>query len=126
MVTTMKKIMLRLRTVVMLVRLGWSQPGMFTIGTFKSMSDIMELLLKVGDTGRPMMTKLAMVVLNEQHDIATIWVGKGANASPYDRITELRDECDALRGEINAMIREKVDAQNYPNDQMDHTLTPRP
>ncbi len=100
----MKKMLMRMRSIALLVRLGWVQPGMFTVGTFTSMSKIMELMLEVANDGTPKMCKLAAVVVNEQHDIVTIWVGKGANADPYNRIVELRDEIDALKVQLSEAI----------------------
>lgn len=96
--------MMRLRAIGLLVRIGWAQPGMFTVGTFQSMSKLMEILLKVADEGTPMMTKLAVIVATEQHDLVTVWAGKGANADPYDRIVELRNEIDALRVQLSESI----------------------
>ena len=93
---------LRIKTIALLLRIGWQQPGMFTVGTFKSMKDLMEVILKVADKGEPMMTKLAVVIANKQHDLVTIWAGKGANANPYDRIVALREEIDELKTQINS------------------------
>lgn len=93
----MKRLALRIRTVALLIRIGWQRPGMFTVGTFQSMSKLMEILLKVANEGEPMMTKLATVIANEQHDLVTVWAGKGANANPYDRIVQLREEIDELK-----------------------------
>ena len=95
---------MRIRTIGLLVRIGWAQPGLFTVGTFQSMSHLMEVLLKVANEGRPMMTKLAVVVANEQHDLVTIWAGKGANADPYERIVELCNEIDALKAQLSDAI----------------------
>ena len=100
----MKKTMMRIRAIGLLVRIGWMQPGMITVGTFQSMSKLMEILLKVANEGTPMMTKLAVVVANEQHDLVTVWAGKGANADPYDRIVELRNEIDALKVQLSDAI----------------------
>lgn len=96
--------MMRLKAICLLVRIGWVQPGMFTVGTFQSMSKLMEILLKVANDGTPMMTKLAVVVANEQHDLVTVWAGRGANADPYDRIVELRNEIDALKVQLSDAI----------------------
>ena len=100
----MKKTMMRIRAIGLLVRIGWTQPGMFTVGTFQSMSKLMEILLKVANEGTPMMTKLAVIVATEQHDLVTVWAGKGANADPYDRIVELHNEIDALRVQLSEAI----------------------
>src|SRR5574343_226357 len=93
----MKRLVLRLRTIALLILIGWQQPGMFTVGTFQSMSKLMELLLKVANEATPTMTKIAVVVANEQHDLVTVWAGKGASANPYDRIVQLREELDELK-----------------------------
>ena len=99
-----KKMMMRFRSIALLIRIGWVQPGMFTVGTFKSMSTLMETLLKVANEGTPMMSRLAVVIANEQHDVVTIWAGKGANADPYNRIVELRDEIDELRRQLSDAV----------------------
>lgn len=96
--------MMRIRAIGLLVRIGWTQPEMFTIGTFQSMSKLMEILLKVANEGTPTMTKLAVIVANEQHDLVTVWAGKGANANPYDRIVELRNEIDGLKVQLSDAI----------------------
>ena len=101
----MKNIASRIRTIALMVRIGWTQPGLFTVATFQSMSTLMELMLEVAKNGKPRMCKLATVVANEQNDIVTVWVGKGANADPYDRIVALRDECDQLRQDLNAELK---------------------
>ena len=101
----MNRLKLRIRTIILLLRIGWKQPGMFTVGTFASMSSLMEILLKVADKGEPMMTKLAVIVANEQHDLVTIWAGKGANANPYDRIVALREECDELKCQLDVALK---------------------
>lgn len=77
---------------------------MFTIGAFDSMAKIMKVIIDVANTGQPMMFKLATVVANEQHDIVTIWAGKGASADPYDRIIELRNEIDELKAQLSDAI----------------------
>ena len=100
----MKKTMMRIRAIGLLVWIGWTRPSMFTVGTFQSMSKLMEILLKVANEGTPMMTKLAVIVATEQHDLVTVWAGKGANADPYDRIVELRNEIDALRVQLSEAI----------------------
>jgi hypothetical protein len=89
----------------LLVRIGWRKPGMFTVGTFTSLNTLMELLLKVADEGKPIMTKLAVVVANEQHDLVTVWAGKGASADPYDRIVELRKEIDELKVQLSEALQ---------------------
>ena len=89
----------------LLVRVGWQQPRMATVGYFTSMASLMELLMQVADEGKPRMTKLAVVVANEQHDLVTIWAGKGASADPYDRIVELRKEIDELKVQLSEALQ---------------------
>jgi len=101
----MKKLRSRIRAMWLLVRIGWRKPGMFTVGTFTSLNTLMELLLKVADEGKPIMTKLAVVVANEQHDLVTVWAGKGASADPYDRIVELRKEIDELKVQLSEALQ---------------------
>mgnify|MGYP000929465517 CR=1 FL=1 len=104
----MKKLSLRLQTTVMLVRLSWVAPGLFTMGTFKSMSDLMEIIIKVAAGKRPMMCKLATIICNEQHDLVTIWAGSGANASPHDRIVELCNEIDELKRQLSQSVKNEA------------------
>jgi hypothetical protein len=97
----------RLYTAYQLAKVGWKKPDAFTVSVFESTAKLTELMMEVATKGEPIMTKLAIMVVNDQHDLVTIWVGKGANANPYDRIIELRKECDALKEEISNLISEK-------------------
>lgn len=104
----MSKLKFRLQTMVMLIRLSWASPGLFTMGTFRSMSDLMTMILKVAEGGIPQMCKLATITCNEQHDLVTIWAGSGANANPYDRIVELRNEIDELKRQLAHSIENEA------------------
>jgi|688.fasta_scaffold1210096_2 hypothetical protein len=94
----------RLYTAFQLARVGWKSPNSFTVSIFETTAKLTELMLEVADKNEPRMTKLALIVANDNHDLVTVWIGKGASANPYDRIIELRKECDALREELSNLI----------------------
>lgn len=65
------------------------------------LTTLLTLILEVRDDGKPRMTKLAIVMPNEEsEELVSIWAGAGAGAEPTKRISELLSENTALKMEL--------------------------
>lgn len=100
----MSNLRLRISAAFVCARIGWTHSGMFTVGMFKTMASLLELIMKVADEKRPRMTKLAIVVANEAHDVVSIWAGPTSDSDPYRRIEELHRE----NAELRCRLAEKI------------------
>lgn len=92
----------RIICAVTMLIFAYKNPSVFDKDIFKTLSDILSLILKVSIEGKPYMTKIMVKLpdIEECEEIVTIWVGSGISASPIKRIAELIDENNGLKAEL--------------------------
>ncbi len=81
---------------------------------FKILDEIMKFAVSVQQSGKPMLTKIAVVDLSKDKiigdfDIVDIWAGVG-EANPIKRITELKNQISELKRLLN-VCAEKIDKE---------------
>lgn len=84
----------------------WAIKNPLTVNpaNFKMLSDLLVMILSVKDNGRALMTNIAIVHPEGEHEeIVSIWAGAGVGASPAKRITELNKEYSLLKLELSQM-----------------------
>ena len=72
------------------------------LSTFKMLSDMLVLIMKVAEEKKHMMTKVCVIhpETGEEHEIVSIWAGAGIGASPTKRIEELLNENRILKQKL--------------------------
>lgn len=77
------------------------KPDTLNKSTFKMLSDLMTMILKVANENRHYMTHIAYVHPDEgEKQIVSIWAGAGVGAEPQKRIAELIEENSILKAQI--------------------------
>ncbi len=76
-------------------------PDTLNKSSFKMLSDLMTMILKVATENRHYMTHIAYVHPDEgEKQIVSIWAGAGVGAEPQKRIAELIAENNILKAQI--------------------------
>ena len=86
----------------------WSlkNPEALNHRNFKMMGDLLVLILKVANDGKPYITHVAYVHPTEgEQQIVSIWAGAGMGADPMKRIKELLEENNKLKAELAKNIK---------------------
>lgn len=77
---------------------------LFYVSNFQMLLDLLELILKVADTGKHHISKIANVtVTGKETELVTVWVGSGINSSYYDRVMELVEENNELKKKLGEL-----------------------
>lgn len=86
------------------IKLGiWAfmKPDTLNESTFKMLSDLLVMILKVATDNKHMMTHIACIHPDEgEKQIVSIWAGAGIGAEPTKRIAELLSENSRLKAEL--------------------------
>lgn len=86
----------------------WSlkNPEALNHRNFKMISDLLVLILKVANDGKPYIKHLAYVHPTEgEQEIVSIWAGAGIGADPMKRIKELLEENNKLKAKLAKNIK---------------------
>lgn len=76
-------------------------PDTLNQNTFKMLSDLMVLIMKVANENRHYMTHIAYIHPDEgEKQIVSIWAGAGIGAEPQKRIAELLSENSILKAQL--------------------------
>jgi len=90
------------------VKIGWwafCNPQTLAANNFKMLSDLLQLILKVAQEDKHMVTHIAYVHPEEvEQQIVSIWAGAGIGADPIKRIKELLDENAKLKIELSKRV----------------------
>ena len=77
------------------------KPDTLNQNTFKMLSDLMVLIMKVANENRHYMTHIAYIHPDEgEKQIVSIWAGAGIGADPQKRIAELIQENSILKAQL--------------------------
>lgn len=88
---------------------AFMNPATFNPSNFKMLSDLLNLILKVGIENRHMMTHIAVVHPDEgEKQIVSIWAGAGLEADPLKRIAELYKENERLKKLLSEQVQKNV------------------
>ena len=94
----MKKLLFRIKSAATAATDAFLRPEIMVTENFKVMADMYDCILKVQQGNRPVMYQIGFVLPSkENHIIATVWIGAGADSSPVKRIEQLCKENEALR-----------------------------
>ncbi len=102
-----RKFLWRIANALKLFVWGFRYPDLMRESYLKCMSSLFELMMKAATAHRPMMSRLALVHMDEQHEVLSIWVGVGAAAHPMRRIEELLKENEALRWQLSQSVSDR-------------------
>ena len=89
----------------------WTYKNPLTIdaSNFKMLSDLLLLIMKVGNEDRHMMTHIAYVHPEEgEKQIVSIWAGAGMAAEPTKRIAELIRENTELKIKLKQYVTNEI------------------
>lgn len=101
----MKKILFKIKSAFLAGRAAFLQPDIMVESHFKIMAAIYENILKVQEQNSPLMFQIGVVMPeNENHTIATVWVGAGADSSPIKRIEQLYNENAVLKIQLKDVL----------------------
>lgn len=99
------------------IKIGWwafKNPHSLQESNFKMISDLYELILKVANEDRHMMTHIAYMHPEEgEKQIVSIWAGAGAAAEPTKRIAELLTENSKLKADLSKYIISKRETEKW-------------
>ena len=77
------------------------KPKTLNQNTFKMLSDLMTMIMKVANENRHYMTHIAYIHPEEgEKQIVSIWAGAGLGADPQKRIAELISENTILKSQL--------------------------
>jgi hypothetical protein len=76
---------------------GLYHVDLMTGPTLTAMAKLFEYILKCANDDKPYATHLYI----GDNRVASMWIYPGIDKNPIDRITELRDEINALKEELN-------------------------
>jgi len=111
------KIRTNLKTVIISIyymivnpfKFGWwafRNPLTIRPETFKMLSSLLEMIMRVSTEDRNMMTHIAYIHPEEgEKTIVSIWAGAGMGATPTARINELISENAKLKEELSKLIK---------------------
>jgi len=81
------------------------KPDTLNQNTFKMLSDLMVLIMKVATENRHYMAHIAYIHPDEgEKQIVSIWAGAGVGADPQKRIAELLSENSILKAQLARSI----------------------
>jgi hypothetical protein len=85
---------------------AFKNPDGLQENTFKMLSDLLTLILKVANEGKPLMCNIATIHPDEgEKSIVSIWAGAGIGAEPNKRISELIKENSLLKAKLSHYIK---------------------
>jgi hypothetical protein len=95
----------RLKNAFKLFIWALKKPDTLNQNTFKMLSDLMVLIMKVATENRHYMTHIAYIHPDEgEKQIVSIWAGAGVGADPQKRIAELLSENSVLKAQLARSI----------------------
>lgn len=78
---------------------------------FALLSYLFQQIIKVANENRPYISDLGFIIPDgEKQVICRVWVGAGANATPFARIEELVKENEVLKSKLLGYVIEKQKA----------------
>lgn len=84
---------------------AFKKPKTLNQNTFKMLSDLLVMIMKVANENRHYMTHIAFVHPEEgEKQIVSIWAGAGIGAEPQKRIEELLKENSFLKSKLAMTI----------------------
>jgi len=88
---------------------AFMNPATLKPSNFRMLSDLLNLILKVGTENRHMMSHIAYVHPEEgEKQIVSIWAGAGLEADPLKRIAELYKENERLKKLLSEQVQKNV------------------
>jgi len=85
------------------------QPKLFDASNFKTLTELMMLILEVGETDNDRMIKIATVNSDlKQVPLISIWAGKSHDADPTEKISELHKEISSLKAQLSVLRPKKT------------------
>lgn len=101
----MKKLLFRIWSAATAAKVAFLQPDIMVDAHFRVMASMYENILKVQEQKSPLMFQIGFVIPdNENHTIATVWVGAGADSSPVKRIEQLYSENQELKRRLRDLV----------------------
>lgn len=102
----MKRFIYRITNAFKLGIWAFMKPDTLNESTFKMLSDLLTMILKVANENRHVMTHIAHVHPDEgEKQIVSIWAGAGLGAEPTKRIAELLSENSILKAQLAQKIK---------------------
>ena len=91
----------RISNAIKLFVWAFNKPETLNQNTFKMLSDLLVMIMKVANENRHYMTHIAYVHPDEgEKQIVSIWAGAGIGAEPQKRIAELLSENSILKAQL--------------------------
>ncbi len=99
----------RFKNAIILGVWAFKNPQSLQPNNFKMLSQILELILKVGTENKPLMSKLCVIhpIDGMTMELVSIWAGPGIAACPTKRIKELVEENQKLKRELEKALFDK-------------------
>jgi hypothetical protein len=100
--TRRMKLLFRLKVASMLFWFGLFNAEIFSVSMFKTLSKLLEYILKVAADNKPYFTQIGLVHTGHENAIVTIWASPKIGDSPLERIEELLRENQILKCKIES------------------------
>jgi hypothetical protein len=106
----MKRFFFRIKALCIVGLYAFKNPDPFSIAILRDLGTLYERLWRIAENKDPEMFKIATSTMEGKENITlvSIWAGPGADADPWDRVRELREENERLKKEV-AKLQEKRD-----------------